>query len=1335
MAPLPSGARVEPPLLLQARRLAQARRWDEASRLYRELLARAPDDVDALEGLGLVALQCDRAGEGLELLSRARQHAPDNARVVGHLGIAQRRMGQLNEAVATLQHAVELERAPSRLINLARAQREAGQLTQAIQTFQQALELDPQTPDAWSMSSNALREAGRCEEALVAARRASAQNPWSGQAHLNEGAALHRLGHLGDAVASYWVASTLASSRNAAAANLSLVLADPNCQGTAAPAEVGLVRRLLQAPDDATTMRQLGALQREKQRSAAIGCFELAADRAPSAAAYHELGVLFWGMGQAELSHARFLRAFACADADVHAYRRLNAWLDAQPLFRLLGGEWQAVLARCPDDVVTLVNLGLSLQRQGLPSEAERLHRRALLLDANRIEAHINWGGALCDQGRSREATEAYRRALELDPTCANSASNLLFGLHLDPSLSPEAIFAEHLQFGQRFGKPRSSPARSFVRDRDPERPLRIGYVSPDFRWHPVAYFLEPVLAAHDRRAVEVYCYSDVERPDPVTARLAGWVPHFVRCAGWSNARLEQQIVADQIDILVDLAGHTGKNRLLVFAEKPSPIQVSWLGYFDTTGLSAIDYRIADEHSVPEAAERFFVERVVRLPRSANCFLHPESPEPSPPPCARRGHVTFGCFNKVAKVTRHVVATFARILSQLPDSRLVLKFSGFDDPVLHAQYLRWFAEEGIARERIELAGHSPLPQFLAALEHVDIALDPFPYSGETTALHTLWMGVPLVALEGVTLVQRLASRVLRVAGLSEWVACSEDDYVRIAVSLGRDPEKLSPLRAGLRERLKASPLLDHAGVTRELEAAYRQMWQRWCASSEPGATRSEQALDADPERRPEDVPTLVNRGVDLQLQRLPSEAERLYRRALELDPTCIPAHVNCGAALCDQGRFRDAAAVYRRGLELDPWCAELASNLLFSLNFDPSLSPEAVFAEHLQLGQRIGERLSKPARQPACDLDPQRRLRIGYVSPDFCSHPVADFLEPVLAAHDRRAVEVFCYSDVARPDAVTARLAGLSSHFIPCAGSTNATLAERIASDRVDILVDLAGHTGNGRLLAFAEKPSPIQVSWLGYGATTGLSAIDYRIADEHSVPESAERFFVERIVRLPRSANCYLHPASPEPAPAPCLRRGHVTFGCFNNPAKVGREVVATFARILNQLPSSRLSLRYGTFADPLLRAQYVRWFGEEGIPPARIDLFGHSPLEEYLESFAHVDIALDPFPYSGETTALHTLWMGVPLVALEGVTLVQRLASRVLRVAGLAEWVARSTDEYAAIALSLARDPARLAEWRTRLRDRLKASPLLDHQGVTRELEAAYRQMWQRYCAAQSR
>ena len=366
-------------------------------------------------------------------------------------------------------------------------------------------------------------------------------------------------------------------------------------------------------------------------------------------------------------------------------------------------------------------------------------------------------------------------------------------------------------------------------------RRLRIGYVSPDFRSHPVAHFFEPVLREHDRVAFEIFCYSDVDHPDAVTARLSGLAEHFIACAGWDDAALGQRIVADRIDVLVDLAGHTGGNRLPLFAARPSPVQVSWLGYFDTTGLTAMDYRIADPVSLPEAAERYFLERVVRLPRSSNCFLAPDGPEPSEPPCLTLGRIRFGCFNNPAKIGRGVVAAFARVLHACPGSDLLLKYLAFNDPGMRARYQDWFAAQGIAPERILFEGPSSLERFQESFSRIDIALDPFPYSGETTALHTLWMGVPLVALEGPTLVQRLASRVLRISGLDEWVATDERQYVQIACELARDGARLQRLRRELRDRLRASALLDHRGVTRDLEAAYQDLCGTSHARGEPAA--------------------------------------------------------------------------------------------------------------------------------------------------------------------------------------------------------------------------------------------------------------------------------------------------------------------------------------------------------------------------------------------------------------------------------------------------------------------------------------------------------------------
>ncbi|MGC4070688.1 MAG: hypothetical protein QM784_39655 [Polyangiaceae bacterium] len=371
----------------------------------------------------------------------------------------------------------------------------------------------------------------------------------------------------------------------------------------------------------------------------------------------------------------------------------------------------------------------------------------------------------------------------------------------------------------------------------DPHRVLHIGLVSPDFREHPVGYLLEPFLREHDPRAVSLHCYSDVRNPDRGTARFRELVDSFVDCTALDDVALANRIHAEKIDVLVDLAGHTAGNRLGVFARRPSPIQVSWLGYFDTTGLSTIDYRLADLPSVPTFLEHRFTEKVFRLPRSASSYWPPQSPSVASAPCLKRDYMTLGCFNNPAKLTEEVVCTFAKILRSLDGARLILKYGAYRDPELRDRFATWFTREGIANDRLEFRYHSSMGGYLSEFADIDLALDPFPHSGETTALHTLWMGVPLVTLEGQTLVQRLASRVLHLAGFSKWVARSLEEYVDIATALGKDRNALVP-RVAIREQMRESPLMDHRRVTRDLEDAFRSMWTEYLAGREVSRPRA-----------------------------------------------------------------------------------------------------------------------------------------------------------------------------------------------------------------------------------------------------------------------------------------------------------------------------------------------------------------------------------------------------------------------------------------------------------------------------------------------------------------
>ena len=816
--------------LSHAQALADAGDWARATPFYRAALGEATDDLTALRGLGLAALHGGNPAEAVSWLSRAHRTAPYEVPVLSELGLAQKRAGRLNEAIDSYRRALALAATDTvLLVNLGRAEREAGRPQGAVLSFQRALAIDPSLPEIWSMLSNVLRELSRLGEALEAARKALGLDPWMLEAHLNEGSALHASGGVTDALVSYLLASREPRLRAGVLANMKLAVRAP---GVAAQPVTRLVLRLLAEPSDAGAWLELGRSLRATRAPSALLCYERALEHVQDANAERELAELLWGTGRVQPALEHLLRAIASDRSDVRSYRLLAEWLSIPNKINLGSPAWQRLFAECPNDATSLSNLGVALRRRGYPIQAAGLQRRALELEPGRASALVNLGAALSSQGDIPGAVAIYRRALEHDPRHWDAASNLLFSLHLDPSASPEAIFAEHVHVGAEL----AAAART-VASPTPElfvgRRLRIGYVSPDFRSHPVAHFFEPVLVAHDRAAFEIFCYSDVEHPDSVTEQLARKAEHFIPCAGWSHEALRARIAADHIDVLVDLAGHTARNRLPVFAERPSPVQVSWLGYFDTTGLRAMDYRIADAVSVPTSAERYFVERVVRLPRSANCFLPPPGPEPSPPPAVASGAITFGCFNNPAKISRSVISTFARVLLATPGSRIKLKYLAFNEAALCERYRAWFAAEGVAPERVIFEGPSSLERFLEAFASIDIALDPFPYSGETTALHTLWMGVPLVALEGPTLVQRLASRVLRIAGCNGWVARDPEDYVRIAAELASDASRLARWRRELRPRLRACPLLDHAGVTRELEDTFRSL----CHERGPGAPR------------------------------------------------------------------------------------------------------------------------------------------------------------------------------------------------------------------------------------------------------------------------------------------------------------------------------------------------------------------------------------------------------------------------------------------------------------------------------------------------------------------
>jgi predicted O-linked N-acetylglucosamine transferase (SPINDLY family) len=403
--------------------------------------------------------------------------------------------------------------------------------------------------------------------------------------------------------------------------------------------------------------------------------------------------------------------------------------------------------------------------------------------------------------------------------------------LNYDPAYGAQQVFAEHRAWGERFADPLTAASAPHANDRTPHRRLRVGYMSANFRDQAVNFFSEPILASHDHRNYEIFCYSDVAREDETTRRLRGYADHWRPIVGHSHQQVSEQVRDDRIDILVDLSGHIGDNRLFVFARKPAPLQVTYIGYQNTTGMAAMDYRLTDAYCDPPGqTEAIHTERLIRLPRSFFCYLSSrDAPAVGPPPAASNGHVTFGSFNHFSKVGPRVLDAWATILAAVPGSRLVILADTTASLVERVAGI--FAARGVVGERIEWAARRLRRDYLDVISRVDVALDPFPFNGHTTTCDALWQGVPVVTLSGRTYVSRYGASALATLELHDLISHSVERYVEIATALASDAWRLAELRATLRGRMAASPLLDFASFTRHLEAAYRQMWIAWCADS------------------------------------------------------------------------------------------------------------------------------------------------------------------------------------------------------------------------------------------------------------------------------------------------------------------------------------------------------------------------------------------------------------------------------------------------------------------------------------------------------------------------
>ncbi len=582
-------------------------------------------------------------------------------------------------------------------------------------------------------------------------------------------------------------------------------------------------------PDLADAHNTLGIVMAQQGKLAeAAASFRQALRAKPDFAQAHgNLGNALRAQGDLEGAEASLREAIRLRPDLAEASNNLGNVLQQQGRLQEAEVHLRRAMQLKPDSADIAFNLGMLLWKLGKAEESIACNQKAIRLNPDHADAHANLGTGLMERGQIEEAIAAYRVALQLQPGDAYTHSNLIRSLHFHPGYDPQAIREECRQWNSRHAEPLGRDIRPHPNLPDPERRLRIGYVSPDFRDHVDSFFLVPLLSHHDHSQFEICCYSDSKHSDPVTERLRGYADVWSSIAGLSDEQAAELVRRDQIDILIDLKLHTADNRLLVFARKPAPVQVSWLGYPGTTGLSTIDYHVTDPYLDPPGLfDACSGDESLRLPDTFWCY-DPlvDQPAINALPARESGAITFGCLNSFSKVNEGCLALWARVLHAVQGSRLVLRAPR--GPA-RDRVLARLGQEGIAPSRIDFCAWQSRPEYLSLYHKIDLGLDPLPCNGHTTSLDAFWMGVPILTMLGKTMVGRAGWSQLCNLDLKELAAENPEQYLATAAQLAGDLPRLEELRRTLRQRMVQSPLMDASRFARNMESAYRQIWRRWC---------------------------------------------------------------------------------------------------------------------------------------------------------------------------------------------------------------------------------------------------------------------------------------------------------------------------------------------------------------------------------------------------------------------------------------------------------------------------------------------------------------------------
>lgn len=1163
---------------------------------------------------------------------------------------------------------------------------------------------------------------------------------------------------------------------------------------------------------------------------------------------------------------------------------------------------------------------------------AEYAYRNAIRLNPRSDLYLNNLASLLKSQNKDIEAIQIYRQATQgaVKENRHVLYSNLLFSLcHID-NISLLELETEHKKFGQIFNKV-NKKKHNFKNSQVIDRPLKVGFISADLYNHSVAYFLDPLWQRIDTNKYMIYVYSMVKKEDSVSLAFKNRTKVWRDIVKLTDDELEKQIRSDQIDILIDLSGHTAGNRLPVFARKPAPVQMTWLGYPFSTGLSAIDYYIGDNNFIPKEIDDFFSEKIIRLPCATTFAIPQSSPKVSTLPFLENRYITFGSFNRSSKLTDACLDLWSQVLKAIPNSKLLIGAISSDE--LKKQLQKRFEKRNIDISRVFFEKQVPFVNYLELHAKVDIILDTLPYTGGTTTNYALMMGVPIITLAGNLPAQRQGVATLMSIDLSDWVAYTNEDYIKIAIEKTKNVEKLAQLRAELRHRCFNSEVRQAQRFTYAFELALNKAWAIWldkkpaqsfeitkeavnevCHSQQKSTTvnltegwllfnagknqelefwaklqlekqpnigklwhmlglsfiqrnlneeakvslqKAASLLDNDAEvwdhlgvtynrlgayqqsyncfekslaLNSNRVETLSNAAKNANDMSLFLDGERYARKAVELSPTFHPALNNLGWALnglrrpeeaisvlssainkkdskilltlgsakFDLGNLSDAMHCYSEAVEINPNYAEAHNNLantlkmfnrytealthyqkavslkpnfyeammnlagalqwigrhdeaivwldkvlaaqpdnlqihankLFALLHLENVPVQYVVEEHFVCGAKIAAKFEKQKFQSYYhDINPVRKLRIGFVSGDLRSHPVANFIMPIFMSWNHQEFDLFIYSTHVIQDSVTEQIKALADMWDNVAGLSALDLANLIYQQKIDILIDLSGHTAFNRLDTFSLKPAPIQISYIGYPMTTGLYEIDYYLADKNLAPPGMfDTHFTEKLVYLNSTATFQPEEDSPDVNILPALTKGFFTFGSFNRPSKINQFTISLWSKVLLRIKKSILVV--GGMGDAALEKNIRDQFLKLNIEPERLIFLPRKDMIGYLTQHHEVDLLLDTFPYTGGTTTNHALWMGVPTLTMVGDMMPSRQGAALMNQIGLNEFVVSNPESYVKAAQYWSENINDLSKIRSTLRERILNAQQRDADYVYNQLALAFRHMWKCWC-----